>query len=318
MKINSPAFLAEYSSNGGSAYNVIKALFKLEGQFPLEAIGLVGDDERGASIIQDCEKMGVHTAQMKQTSRANTSYTDVMSVKSTGNRTFFHHRGANAFLDVVDFDFGETAAKIFHLGYLLLLDKLDLVDETGWSGAAKVLKEAQSAGLITSVDIVSENSSRFRSVIPSALPFVDYLFVNEYEAQMLSDIITVNERGLIDIEQCKKAATNLIEMGVKQWVIVHFPEGAIAVNHKGECRFQDGIDLPSKKIAGAVGAGDAFAAGVLMGIHENWSMEKSLQLGVCAAASCLFEPTCSDGILTANACLLLPKMYGFKSDDFIT
>jgi len=47
--------LTEYSSNGGSAYNISKGLIKLNADFPVYGLGLVGDDERGAGIISECK-----------------------------------------------------------------------------------------------------------------------------------------------------------------------------------------------------------------------------------------------------------------------
>ncbi|TKB96384.1 carbohydrate kinase family protein [Pedobacter cryophilus] len=304
----------EYNSNGGSAYNVLKGLTKLKANFPLSGLGLVGDDERGRQIIEECEALKIDTHQIKKTTAAYTSYTDVMTVKSTGKRTFFHQRGANALLDIDHFDFDISQAKIFHLGYLLLLDKLDIIEEDGNTRASKVLKKAKEQGFITSVDIVSERSDRFKEIIPSSLPYVDYLFVNEFEAGMITVIETVATNGELILDNCYKAAHRIIEMGVKKWVILHFPNGCIAVSKDGEVLFQSSIQLPSDKIEGAVGAGDAFAAGVLMGIHDDWEMEQSLKLGVCVAAASLFAATSSDGILSSEKCLLLADQFGFRNE----
>ncbi|HMI05423.1 MAG TPA: PfkB family carbohydrate kinase [Pedobacter sp.] len=305
--------LTEYSSNGGSAYNILKGLVKLKADFPLYGLGLVGDDERGASVIQECQDMGIDATQIRKLMNGATSYTDVMTVKSTGKRTFFHQRGANAHLDMVHFDFSASAAKIFHLGYLLLLDKLDFIEPDGETRAAKVLKDAKQNGLITSADIVSEKSDRFKDVIPSSLKYIDYLFVNEFEAGMIAGISTVAEDGRLLTDKCYQAASAILKMGVNKWVILHFPSGTIAVDHLGNTLFQPSIDLPGHKIEGSVGAGDAFAAGVLLGIHNNWQMKACLELGVCAAASSLFAATSSDGIIPAEECLLLPEVYGFRA-----
>lgn len=305
--------LEEFSSNGGSAYNILKDLYKLKVEFPLEGIGLVGDDERGQTILEECKQMSVDTRQIK-TSAAPTSYTDVMSVQSTGRRTFFHHRGANALLDESCFDFSASNARIFHLGYLLLLDKLDILGADGLTGAATVLKRAKEAGFITTVDIVSENSARFKEIIPPSLPFVDYLFINEFEAKMLTGIETCTDAGLVCRSKCYDAAVRILAMGVNEWVVLHFPEGVIAVAKNGDTLFQPSIKLDATKIIGAVGAGDAFAAGVLTGIHNGWPMQKSLELGVCAAATSLFGATSSDSILSCNECLQLVQEYGFKKE----
>ena len=156
----------EYTSNGGSAYNVLKDLYKLKAPFPLEGIGLVGDDERGNKIIEECKNNLINTTQIRKTGLADTSYTDVMSLHSSGKRTFFHQRGANALLRESHFDFTISSSKIFHLGYLLLLDKLDDVSPDGSTGASRVLKKAKNSGLITSADLVSENCGRFTKIVP--------------------------------------------------------------------------------------------------------------------------------------------------------
>lgn len=306
--------LEEYNSNGGSAYNVLKGLAKLKADFPLHALGLVGDDERGAGIIEECSTLGIDTTQIHKKSGTFTSYTDVMTVKSTGKRTFFHQRGANALLDIGNFDFNISTAKMFHLGYLLLLDRLDLVDKEGFTGASKVLKKAKESGLMTSADIVSEKSNRFKMVISPSLPYIDYLFVNEFEAGMITGVQTISSEGNILLGSCYEAALKILDMGVNNWVILHFPLGAIAVNKEGKRLFQPSINLPSNKVEGAVGAGDAFAAGVLMGLHNGDEMEDCLEIGVCAAASSLFAATSSDGILQAKECLSLSKTYGFRTE----
>lgn len=304
--------LTEYSSNGGSAYNVLKGLAKLKAGFPLSGLGLVGDDERGAGIISECEQLGIDTAQIKKRAGEFTSYTDVMTVKSTGRRTFFYQKGANAQLDIADFDFSRSTAKHFHLGYLLLLDRLDLIENDGSSRASKVLKNAKEQGFITSADLVSERSDRFKIVIPSSLPFIDYLFVNEYEAEMLTGIKTTSERFEPLVDNCFLAASAILDRGVNRWVILHFPGGAAAVSRDGDEIFQPSLQLPAEMITGAVGAGDAFAAGVLLGLHDDLEMTKCLELGVCAAASSLFAATSSDGILPVEECFALGSKYGYR------
>lgn len=309
--------LHEYKSNGGSAYNILKDLVKLKADFPLSAVGLVGNDEQGELIIQECTELGIETNQIHKIQNIRTSYTDVITVKTTGKRTFFYQKGANANLEFGHFNFNVSKAKIFHFGYLLLLDKLDILDKDGRTGASKLLQEAKRRKFITSVDTVSEKSGRYKYIVPPSLPFIDYLFVNEYEAGMIAGIQTSSKKGHVLLDNCFIAAGKLIEMGVNQWVILHFPSGAIAVNNKGEKLFQPCIELPIHKIKGAVGAGDAFAAGVLMGIHNDQEMKNCLELGVCAAASSLFAATSSDGILPAEECLLLSDKYGFKNQKVI-
>ncbi|MGY4384975.1 sugar/nucleoside kinase (ribokinase family) [Pedobacter sp. UYP24] len=304
---------SECISNGGSAYNILKGLVKLKADFPLSGLGLVGDDERGDYIINECAELGIDTTQIRKILSAYTSYTDVMTVKATGKRTFFYQRGANALLDIDHFDFSISNAKVFHLGYLLLLDKLDVLESSGLTRAARVLKRAKEAEFITSVDVVSENSDRFSKLIPPALKYIDYLFVNEFEAAMITGMDTSVSGDLL-VDSCRRAAERILEMGVNEWVIVHFPAGAIAVSKRGKTVFQPSVKVPEELIVGAVGAGDAFAAGVLMGVHDDQPIEKCLVLGVCAAAASLFASTSSDSLLSSTECLFLSKKYGYRAD----
>jgi len=300
----------ESFSNGGSPYNILKNLAKMGALFPLKGTGLVGDDLYGSRIKQDCKKYGIDSTYLRTVDKCSTSYTDVMVVKSTGRRTFFHQRGANAFLDIEHFDFSTSKEKIFHLGYLLLLDSLDKIYQDGTSGAARLLKIAGEAGLKTSVDLVSEDSDCFETVIHPALPFIHYLFLNEFEAARCTGVDL--EDGEPAYAELDKAATRIFKYGVREWVFIHFPTGIFAKSKTGEIILQGAVKLPKDKVVSASGAGDALASGILFGIHENWEMSDALRLGVCCAAYSLQELSCSKGILSYKECLELEKIYDFR------
>ena len=122
--------------SGGSPFNILVDLAIMGAKFPLRGAGLIGNDENGRWTRDFCAKHGIDTAHLLTTDAAPTSFTDVMTVKSSGRRTFFHARGANALLGPEHFDFAKETAKIFHYGYLLLLDKMDEPSAThGVSGA---------------------------------------------------------------------------------------------------------------------------------------------------------------------------------------
>src|SRR5579859_1507512 len=106
---------AESPSNGGSPFNVLIDLARLGAKFPLFGAGRVGPDEDGKWILGQCAAHHIDIRQLGTHPEASTSYTDVMVVRSSGRRTFFHQRGANAFLDDQHFNFESNFAKIFHL-----------------------------------------------------------------------------------------------------------------------------------------------------------------------------------------------------------
>jgi sugar/nucleoside kinase (ribokinase family) len=98
-------------------------------------------------------------------------------------------------------------------------------------------------------------------------------------------------------------------MGVRELVVIHFPEGAFARTRDGKDHWQMSLNLPVKYIAGSAGAGDAFCAGVLYGLHEGQELQQCLLNGVCAAAASLSHPTCTEGVGTLAAALALAKKF---------
>lgn len=303
--------ISETTANGGSPFNLLIDLAKLGARFPLFGAGLIGADGDGEWITRQCAAFGIDATQMRVQRAAHTSYTDVMTVRQTGRRTFFHQRGANAFLDDTHFDFSAVSARYFHLGYLLLLDRLDRPDREFGTVAARALFRAQQAGLKTSIDVVSEDSQRFAQVVLPALQYVDYCFLNEFELERTTGSKIRYDAG-IDLTALQEAAARLLAGGVREWVLVHYPEGACAVGREGQLRVQPSLRVPTAQIVSGVGAGDAFAAGVLYGLHEQVPIETVLRYGVCAAASCLMGVGASDGVRSLAECLSLEREFGLK------
>lgn len=303
---------SETSSNGGGPYNALKDLAAMHAGFPLEAAGLVGKDANGDWILRDCLAAGIDVRQLRQTDRAPTSYTDAMTVASTGRRTFFHQRGANALLGEADFDFSHTRARLFHLGYLMLLDEMDRLLPDGRTVASRVLEKAKQSGLVITVDIVSTESPGFRAVAEAALPFTDYLLINEIEAGKVAGMDLRDGAG-VRVEATVDAAKALLSKGVGQQVVIHFESGAVVADRSGEVVVQGSLQLPPNFIVGATGAGDAFAAGYLFGIHEQMPTPERLRLAMCTAAACLTHPTPSLGLRPVAECLKFADQLGFRA-----
>jgi sugar/nucleoside kinase (ribokinase family) len=303
---------AQAQGTGGAPYNVLVDLARLGVPFPLWAAGLVGKDVLGQLILEDCRRQGIDARNLRATGGAPTSYTDVMTEINGGRRTFFHHRGANALWDGADLDFTRVKARIFHLGYLLLLDALDVPEKKFGTRAAALLAAAQEAGLRTSVDVVSEESDRFPRIVAPALRHVDYCIINEIEAGKTTGFRVRQGDGRLDAVALRHAGGALLQMGVRELVVIHFPEGGFARTRKGEDCWQPSLNLPTKAIAGSAGAGDAFCAGVLLGLHEGWDLKRCLETGVCVAAASLSDPTCTGGIKPLKTTLELARRYRFR------
>jgi len=295
---------AETLGNGGGAYNLLKDLSALDPAIPLEGIGLIGTDSLGDWVVQDCVDSSIDVRQLRRSAETPTSYTDVMSVVSTGRRTFFHQPGANAQLDESHFDFSASGARIFYLGYPCLLDRLDQIKEDGSTGAARVLGLARSHGMITAADLVSGQHPHFQDIVAAAAGELDYLLLNEIEGGWLVGRTLRGSQG-VDPNDAAAAAAEILQLGVRNTVVIHYEEGAVSHDCHGEICTVKSLKLSEDEIQGAVGAGDAFAAGFLHGVHENLPIQQSLNQGVCSAAACLSHPSCSGGMRPLTECLRL-------------
>ena len=295
--------LSESRGTGGAPYNVLVDLALMGAPFPLTAIGVLGRDPDGDAIEEHVRSLGIST-HFRRCEGLPTSHTDVMSVKSTGRRTFFHNRGPNAEFGPEDIPWDKLDAKIFHLGYLLLLEGMDAEDPEYGTCAARALAEGRRRGILTTVDVVSESSDRFQAVARPALPHIDYLICNEIEAGHIAGV-EIRKGSYLDRNAMPRAAETLLDMGVNAVVVIHVPEGGYARTKDGEERFCPALELPEGFIAGSAGAGDAFAAGFLYGTHEDWPLDRRLHLGVCAAAASLSDPTTTGGMRPLNEVLAL-------------
>lgn len=286
----------EKRASGGCAYNVLKDLALLKTEIPLYGIGLISSDEDGNYIMDDLKKYGIDSSMMRFMDGVRTSYTDVISVKDTGNRTFFHNKGTGKYFSMDHMDFSRIKTKMLHIGYILLLDTLDGPDPEYGTMMARVLKTAKDSGLKTSVDVVSESSYRFNKIVLPALKYTDYLIVNEIEAGRTTGNEIREKSGKLNPGNLKKALTALLENSESELVCIHFPEGAYAAKKGSEPLFTPSHSCPEKLLKSTVGAGDAFCAGMLYGIHEEWELERTMKFANAMAAMCLTGLTTSDGM----------------------
>ncbi len=286
---------------GGCAHNVLVDLARLDAELPLYAGGCIGRDAFGDYVLREIDRHGIDRRHMTVLDDAATSYTDVMSESSgAATRTFFHFRGANARLDAARVLAMRSPARIFHLGYLLLLDELDRPDPEYGVVAARVLRELQRSGYETSVDVVSEEGDRFRRIVEPCLPYIDYLIVNEVEAGAICGAELRTASGELLRDRVRTTAAALVDRGVGRLCAIHFPEGGYALQRNGGECFCPSIAVATSDIVSAVGAGDAFCAGMLYALHEELPLARALRIANAAARFNLFSATSTGGAPTLD------------------
>ena len=234
-----------------------------------------------------------------------------MSMPS-GERTFFHKKGANVEFSPDDINFDKLNASIFHIGYILLLDTFDNKDEKYGTVMAGFLHDVQKRGIKTSVDVVSSsNPDEYKEKIIPALKYCDYAFMNEIECCSVEGVEPRKEDGSLHIENIKNTMRKMADYGVKEKIIVHSKERAIVLDVKTE-KFTEvsSLKIPKEEIKGSVGAGDAFCAGCLYGLYNNFSDNQLLEFASAAAACNLFEANSIDGMKSRNEIIKIAEKYG--------
>lgn len=281
---------------GGCVPNVAIDIKKLSPKTTVYSVGLVGNDSEGEYAISVMDSVGVDVSQVKRC-QDKTSFTQVMSVEG-GQRTFFTYAGASAQFGLEDVDFDKLKVDMLHLGYFLLLDKVDNGD------GLKILKKAKECGVKTSIDLVSENSTRYSLVVP-CLKYVDNLIINEVEASALTGIPSKREN-------LKVMAQKLKELGVGERIIIHTPEQSVCLSNNAFSLVKS-YDLPTGFIKGTTGAGDAFCAGALLMISQDKSDMEILEFASAVAVTALTSQDAVSGILEQSKTIDFCKNLSRKS-----
>ncbi len=271
-------------STGGNVPNVGVDLKKIDKNLNVYASARVGTDGDGEYVVNSLKNNGLNVDFITYSNTSATSFTNVFSVVG-GQRTFFTYAGACAEYGLEDLDFSKINVDMLHLGYFLLLDKVDNGD------GEKILKKAKECGIKTSIDLVSENSDRYSLVIP-CLKWTDNLIINEVEAGKITEITPCKEN-------IRKIAEKLKEMGVKDRVIIHLPEFGCCLSDSGYVEVPS-LALPSGFIKGTTGAGDAFCAGALYGIYKEYTDKQILEFASSVAAVSLRTTDATSGIMSEN------------------
>ena len=264
---------------GGCATNTGVDLVKLGGRVGL--IGKVGNDIFGEFIIREMKAKGLETRGIKISPSAPTSKTMIINVISQ-DRRFIHTLGANGELSYEDIDLDMIAvAKILYVGGYLVIPKLDQ------KALTKIFQFARGKGLKTVLDVVvpAEAGEEYRAenTLAQLLPYTNVFVPNDDEARLLTGK-----------EELKNQAEVFLNYGCETVVITRGEKGAFLKTKK------ETISSPAFKIevVDPSGAGDAFDAGLIMGMLQNWAWPRTLEFASAVGASACTKLGCTPGVFT--------------------
>jgi sugar/nucleoside kinase (ribokinase family) len=301
------AFLRQtIEAPGGPPHNAAAGLIKLGAPFPVALTCIVGDDAAADSFIRIAGELGLDTSGVIRVAGENTDVTHVMTSLATGKRTFFFKPGANGTMTAEQLLPHHDAARIFYLGSPGISASMDKSD--GWRTTLRAVK---NRGYKTAMELCPVPAELQRAQTLPCLPLLDYVVINDSEAEILSGL-PVSEAGRFNPFLARRAAQALLDKGVQELVTIHHPAGAVALRKSGEHAVAASVNVPQSAIVGTVGAGDAFYAGMLFGIHEGWTLPQSLALANASAATSLHSATTSASIRPWADCLVYAEACGLN------
>lgn len=298
---------------GGCVSNTTVGVKKLDPSIEVKSIGLVGKDDKGQFLKEKLEEYGIDTSRIQETASSETSFSDVMTVKETGERTFFHHRGACCEFDEETLCLDNLDADLVLLGYGGLLDALNMPDEKFGTRLAKCFYDMKQKGIETAMDVASlkDQGEMQRLVVPS-LKYVDYLIVNEIESGMIAGIGPRDEEGRLIPGALEEICRRIMSLGVGKCCVIHAPEIGCAVDSTGKYYEEPSLKLPKGYIVGAVGAGDSFCAGILYSIYRKLPVQEALKIGASSAAANLSAEDSVSGLRSVEEVRELYRKYAAK------
>lgn len=247
---------------GGNGANCAYVLAGLGA--PTALCSAVGQDELGRLVQGWLTERGVHLDGLAKSTERATAFTTIVSDRSL-NRLAFHHPGALA-----GFSLDDISTAVLKRADVLLATSYTIMPRLRSTGFAQVLAQAHRRGAITAVDIgpAIGRPASLAELTP-LLPAVDYLIANRHELVVCTGI-----------EETEKGAQALLRAGAR-CVVVKLGAGGAAVY---QADGQQTIAAFSVEVLSTVGAGDAFNAGLLYGLRQEWLLTEAVRFGNAVAA----------------------------------
>ncbi len=262
---------------GGCAANTAIGLGILG--VPAAVCGRVGDDAFGESVLRGLRDRDIDVSAVTVTEGTGTSKTVIVPVRGE-DRRFIHTFGANAALTAADIPRGplESSAVVYVGGYLVLpgLVEADLAER---------LREARARGARIVLDVAVPAGSPDVSLdsVRELLPLADYFLPNDDEALALTG------------EREPAAQARAFAGCGARTVVIKRGERGVHVR-SGETGFE--MPAPAVQVVEPSGAGDAFAAGLIVGILEGWGIERSIGFASVVGGSACTALGCSAGVFS--------------------
>ncbi len=245
---------------GGCALNCAVVLDRLGAEVGL--FGLVGADPQGRFLLDQIGGTGIRAAGVKVCSDTPTT-TAIIVVGEDGERTILYAKGSMERFSLSDIHLEELAEwDLWHIPGVSKLDSFDL---------RALLIQGRRMGKILTLDTDFDTSGHWYETVAPYLEHLDFFLPSEGEARAISG---KSEPG--------EMAEFFLSKGVRNVVIKLGAKGA-SYRTRDHAGHVPGFSVPCRD---ATGAGDSFVAGFLLGLSQDWEIERCVRFGnACGALS---------------------------------
>ncbi len=242
-------------SPGGSGGNVAEGIARLG--YPVRFLGAVGDDENGQLLRQSFTDAGVDTSYILSNKGEKTA-SCFIAVNPKGERLIFSLGGAAIFTKPEELD----PASVVDVEILYIADAFPEVALAAIHALPVKARTVYCPGGL----MVKMGKEFYEPVMAKA----DVALFNRLESSAVTGI-----------DEPEKALTKLRELGVAIPVITCGAEGAVFYGDDQPVHIPA---VPVTHVADSTGAGDAFSAGLVVGMLEEMAIADCVRLACETAA----------------------------------
>ncbi len=245
---------------GGKGSNQSVAAGKAGGS--VEFITKIGNDDYGKMALKTYKETNVGTRNVFESEEHSTGVAAILLDKETGNNAISVVPGAAGALTTEDID----KAKDTIINSSIFLTQLEVPIDVVYH-ALKIAKDNNITTIL--------NPAPAAELPQEIFPLVDYFTPNETEASFYI------EGEINTVDDAKKYAKNILDLGVKNVLLTLGEKGAYYFNKK-ESHFEPSLDLKNK-VVDTSGAGDAFNGAFATALCENKSVIQAIKFANCYA-----------------------------------
>ncbi len=276
-------------SPGGSAANTIYGLAKLG--VKTGVLGVVGDDAEGKISVEDLQKVGVDTSQIKINPGTKTGSVLCLTDRQ-GKRSLYVMPGANNQLTSADLD-------LTYVNQVGMLHISSFADDRQFKVLLELMDRLDASVKISFAPGILHSAKKLEALTP-ILARTYVLFINQNELWHLTE-----EDVIAGAESCLKQGCQIVAVTLGKGMRLKLCKETgqtMAVSYIRDADNEYAIAATKQDIieVDTTGAGDAFAAGFIYGLLKDKGLGECGRLGDIVARGAITRLGARQGLPTLN------------------